>query len=245
MTAIHEAFIDYRLYPWQETCLNEWQKKEYHGIVNVVTGAGKTYLELAAARQMMERTGVSRLRIKIVVPGAALLTQWSLAIRNFFGETLSRQDISLYYGSHRDAPDRLFMIYVINSARCSLARHMLNDIQNEFTAFLIADECHHYTGSENQKIFEFLPFTSACPERYASLGLSATPGLNRPENAAVLIPALGPEIFRYGFKEAGEEHTLCPCAAFHIALSFTPRVVSSLTLRFLLKTLYFQGLHHF
>lgn len=214
--------MKYQLYPWQETCLKEWQKRKCHGIVNVVTGAGKTYLALAAAKLLREQTDISRLRIKIVVPTASLLTQWVIAIRNFFDKTVSRRDIGLYYSGRRDAPDRLFMIYVINSARYSLARQIVKDLEEGFTVFLIADECHRYTGSENQKIFEFLPFTKDCPERYASLGLSATPGLNRPENASVLIPALGPEIFRYGFKEAEQENTLCPYAAFHIALTFTP-----------------------
>ena len=215
--------MKYRLYPWQEECLKKWKKKQYHGIINVVTGAGKTYLALAAAKCLKEQVGTARLRIKIVVPTASLLTQWALAIRNFFDGAISRREIGLYYGSRRDTPDHLFMIYVINSARYSLARHIVKDLEDGFTVFLIADECHRYTGSENQKIFEFLPFTAACPQRYASLGLSATPGLNRPENASVLIPALGPEIFRYGFKEAREDDTLCPYVVFHIALSFTPQ----------------------
>lgn len=215
--------MEYQLYLWQEKCLKEWKKKHCHGIVNVVTGAGKTYLALAAGELLRERTAVSDLRIKIVVPTASLLAQWGAAIRNFFDGTVSRRDIGFYYSGQRDAPDRLFMIYVINSARYSLARHIVRDLEEGFTVFLIADECHRYTGDENRKIFDFLPFTKNCPEQYASLGLSATPGLNRPENASVLIPALGPEIFRYGLKEAEEDETLCPYAAFHIALSFTPQ----------------------
>lgn len=218
-----EIFMKHQLYPWQEMCLKEWQKKQFHGIVNVVTGAGKTYLALAAARLLKDQICASRLRIKIVVPSASLLTQWVSAIRIFFDEIITRQDVGLYYGGQKDSSDRLFMIYVINSARYSLARHIVKDLENECTVFLIADECHRYTGDENQKIFDFLPFTKDCPERYASLGLSATPGLDRPENASVLIPALGPQIFRYGIKEATEEETLCPYAAFHIALSFTPQ----------------------
>lgn len=212
--------MEHRLYPWQEQCLKQWHKNNFHGIVNVVTGGGKTYLALAAAKQLAEQVGRSQLRIKIVVPTAALLTQWTMAIVDFFDGSISRRDIGLCYGGHRDTPDRLFVIYVINSARYCVARHILKDMKDGFTAFLIADECHRYTGSENQKIFDFLPFVGTCPGQYASLGLSATPGLERPEHASVLIPALGREIFRYGLKEAEQEDTLCPYAAFHIALSF-------------------------
>lgn len=214
--------MKYRLYPWQEKCLKQWQKKQYHGIVHVVTGGGKTHLALAAAKLLEGQFCISKLRIKIVVPTASLMTQWASSILDFFGESISRRDIGLYYSGRRDTPDRPFMIYVINSARYSLARHVIQDFKEGFHVFFIADECHRYIGSENRKIFEFLPAASSCPQQYASLGLSATPELDRPENAAILIPALGSEIFRYGFQEAVEEKTLCPYAAFHVALSFTP-----------------------
>lgn len=213
--------MKYPLYPWQEQCLKRWRKNHFHGIVNVVTGGGKTYLALAAAKLLAEQVPISHLRIKIIVPTASLLTQWVSAILNFFDGSVTRRDIGLYYSSRRDASDRLFVIYVINSARYSAARHILKDIEDGFTVFLIADECHRYTGSENQKIFDFLPFLGGRSEHYASLGLSATPGLNRPDHASVLIPALGKEIFRYGIEEAAAEKTLCPYAAFHIALPFT------------------------
>lgn len=212
--------MKYRLYSWQERCLKSWKKHKNHGIVHVVTGGGKTYLALAAAEQMMQQAGMARLRVKIVVPNASLLMQWAKAIRDYFDEMISRQDIGFCYGGRRDTPDRLFMIYVVNSARYSVARHIVKDFEDGFTVLLIADECHRYTGGENRKIFDFLPAAQAHPGQYASLGLSATPGLERPETAAVLIPALGGEIFQYGLKEAEEEKTLCPYVAFHIVLAF-------------------------
>lgn len=50
------------------------------------------------------------------------------------------------------------MIYVINSARYTLSRHILRDINMGYAVLLIADECHHYASAENRKIFEFLPY---------------------------------------------------------------------------------------
>lgn len=213
--------MKYQLYPWQEECLIEWRKKHFHGIANVVTGGGKTNLALAAVKLLKEQAGCSQLRVKIVVPTASLLLQWASAIQDFFGDAISRRDIGLYYSGRRDTPDRLFMIYVINSARYSVARQVIEDFDAGYTVLFIADECHRYTGSENRKIFDFLPAAKNCPGQYASLGLSATPGLSRPENASVLIPVLGTEIYRYGLKEAEAEAVLCPYAAFHIALTFT------------------------
>ena len=213
--------MKYQLYPWQSDCLEIWRQNHCHGIINVVTGSGKTYLALAAAGQLIEKYGRDRLRIKIIVPTASLLTQWTSAILTFFDGAVTRRDIGIYYSGHKSAPEHLFMVYVINSARYSAARHVIKDINCGYTVFFIADECHRYIGGENSKIFDFLPAAEAAPRKYASLGLSATPGLEHPENASILIPALGPEIFRYGFKEAAENNTLCPYAAFHIALSFT------------------------
>lgn len=167
--------MKYRLYSWQERCLKSWKKHKNHGIVHVVTGGGKTYLALAAAEQMMQQAGMARLRVKIVVPNASLLTQWAKAIRDYFDEMISRQDIGFCYGGRRDTPDRLFMIYVVNSARYSVARHIVKDFEDGFTVLLIADECHRYTGGENRKIFDFLPAAQAHPGQYASLGLIRHP----------------------------------------------------------------------
>lgn len=213
--------MKHTLYPWQEKCLKSWQKNRCHGIIHVATGSGKTYFALAAAELLLDRHGRDSLRVRIVVPTSALLTQWTAAILNYFPDTVTRQDIGLCCGSRKDTPDHLFMIYVINSARYSIARHIVNDIKNGLNVFVIADECHRYVGNENRRIFDYLPTAAAHPEQYASIGLSATPGLEYEENASVLIPALGPEIFHYGLKEAEEDATLCPYTAFHIALSFT------------------------
>lgn len=214
--------MKHSLYPWQEKCLKKWQKNSFRGIIHVATGSGKTYLALAAAGLLLDGKTKDSLRVRIVVPTAALLTQWTAAILDFFPDTVTRQDIGLCYSGRKDTPDHLFMIYVVNSARYSIARHIVNDLESGLTVFVIADECHRYVGNENQRIFDYLPTAAAHPGQYASLGLSATPGLEHEDNAAVLIPALGPEIFHYGLKEAEEDATLCPYAAFHIALSFTP-----------------------
>lgn len=225
--------MKYQLYAWQEECLKFWADNHYHGIINVVTGGGKTILALSAIRLLENdlqkmHTAFNKpssqpaLRIKIVVPTASLLTQWSAAILDFFGSAVSRDEIGYYYGGHKDLPDRKFMLYVINSARYTLARHILNDISSGCTVFLIADECHHYTGAENRKIFDFLPYIKHCSKQYASLGLSATPDAGGLGYESVLVPSLGAEIYRYSFSDAAKKQTLCRSAVFQIALFFTP-----------------------
>lgn len=206
------------LYPWQEECLKSWSAHGCHGIVNVVTGAGKTILALAAVDQLRHSLPGS-LRVKIVVPTTSLLSQWRDAILEFTDfPSISREDIGYCYGGRKDSPDRSHMLYVINSARYCLARHILNDIKEGCSVLLIADECHHYTSGENRKIFDFLPLLETMPGQYYSLGLSATPQTLGYES--VLVPALGDEIYRYGFSDAARRDTISPFSVFQIALAF-------------------------
>lgn len=85
---------------------------------------------------------------------------------------------------------------------------------------LIADECHHYASPENQKIFDFLRTNVDVKKYYHSLGLSATPQVQNYDS--VLVPALGKEIYQYGFSQAAKEKNVCSFSIYQIALSFTP-----------------------
>jgi superfamily II DNA or RNA helicase len=209
------------LYPWQKECLRLWTENGGRGIVNVVTGAGKTLIGLAAAERISEtisaESPVAGLKIYIVVPKIFLASQWARALRGEldFGDG----EIGYWHGSRKDARRRKCMIYVINSARGVLARHIADDLNAGRAVLLIADECHHYGTPENARIFDFIPFIPISG-RYYALGLSATP--YSPRFREILAPALGREIYRYGFAKALEENIINPFAVFHIALEFTP-----------------------
>ena len=45
------------LYQWQEECLERWFSNNGRGIVQAVTGAGKTFLALTAAARLEKRLG--------------------------------------------------------------------------------------------------------------------------------------------------------------------------------------------
>lgn len=70
------------LYQWQKTCLKHWFANNGRGIVQAVTGSGKTLLALTAAQQLEQRLSKA-LRVKIVVPTSALMWQWNRALREF------------------------------------------------------------------------------------------------------------------------------------------------------------------
>ncbi len=205
-------------YAWQQECLDAWVKNEYHGIVQAVTGAGKTRLALAGIELLQNIPGI-KLRVKIIVPGKSLLLQWKRSLERLFPSLSGKAGI---YGGGMNSPkEQDYMIYVVNSARYRLARQILQELKAGYTVLLIADECHHYASGENQKIFEFLPFSKNLPGTYCSLGLSATPDV--PGYDTILVPALGKKIYAYSLAQALRRGTVCAFAVWQIAISFSPK----------------------
>lgn len=220
-----------KLYQWQEECLERWFANHGRGMVQAVTGSGKTLLALTAADRLAQITKLE-LRIKIVVPTSSLMHQWNRALRTYFNredtdmlplddpahEKAPRQ-IGLRGGGFKSAPDCPYMIYVINSARYELARQILSELRDGKAVLLIADECHHYVSGQNQLIFEFLPHIKPYENHFFSLGLSAT--LPAGQTGRDLAAALGRRIYTYTIEDAAAHKTVCHYDIFHIGLSFS------------------------
>lgn len=224
------------LYEWQEECLKRWFENNGRGMVQAVTGAGKTFLALSAAERL-DRMHENRLRIKIVVPTGELMRQWEHSLREFLSE-IGKDDrdsgrkgkqtedfrhmIGLRGGGYKARPDYKYMIYVINSARYELARQILAELRGGESVLIIADECHHYGSGQNQLIFEFLTHLNADQRaRFFSLGLTAT--LPAGQTRRYLSSVLGPGIYSYGMKEAAAQNAVCEYDIYHIGLSLTER----------------------
>lgn len=212
------------LYQWQEECLKRWYANHGRGMVQAVTGSGKTLLALTAAERL-EKELRRPLRVKIVVPTGTLMHQWNRAIREFLAESRReyadenlRGIIGLRGGGYKDSANCRYMIYVINSARYELARQILSELKEGEAVFLIADECHHYESGQNQLIFEFLPYIKPYEPSFFSMGLSAT--LPSGQAGKYLASVLGRRIYSYGMRKALEMRTVCPYDIYHIGLSF-------------------------
>ncbi len=213
-------------YAWQEKCLEAWGSNHYRGIVQAVTGSGKTMLALKAMEKL-ERDLGRRIRVKIVVPTKSLMLQWERALKQEKLETefhgaIDRcfAEIGCHGGTRKDSPNRKYMVYVINSARYQLARCILEELKSGERVLLIADECHHYASGENRKIFDFIPFLSKYPDQYFAMGLSAT--LQAAEGGSLLEEGLGKRIYNYSFGQALRYGTVCDFIIFQIAVSFLP-----------------------
>ncbi|HKM05709.1 MAG TPA: DEAD/DEAH box helicase [Sphaerochaeta sp.] len=207
------------LYAWQEECLDAWQQNDSRGIIQVVTGGGKTILALAAAQRLQQRLN-GKLQVKIIVPKQFMVAQWTASLLNYketFG--VEKEDIGNYSGLNKDTPDKPYMIYVINSARYKLSVHIAENLKKGESVLIIADECHHYASAENRKIFDFMSLLdSKKPQQYFSLGLSATPQTEGFTN--ILVPALGPLFYSYGFSEAIRAEVINTCVLHNVGLFF-------------------------
>jgi len=190
-----------------------WAKNSYRGIVNAVTGSGKTMLALSAIQRLDEAI-CQDLRVKIIVPQTFLAGQWKDELKRRFGA--SPADIGIYHGTRKDT-GRKYMIYVINSARYCLSRHILSELDSGCAVFLIADECHHYGSMENKRIFDFYKLIDNNAPYYA-LGLSATPEI---VNFREITTPLGAEIYYYGFDRALRDRIISRFILYSVRLEFT------------------------
>ncbi|MBQ9324565.1 MAG: DEAD/DEAH box helicase [Clostridia bacterium] len=202
------------LYQWQKDCLNAWEKNNYRGIVNVVTGGGKTFLALSAIKELRKK--YPSLQVKVVVPTLPLAYQW---MQQLARQACSKKELPGFFGGGtRDDPTRNVMVYIINSARYTLSRHIQKNFALSQPVLLICDECHHYQSRENRRIFDFLDTAMPDSALYCCLGLSATPFDTQDDD--FLRRVLGPEIYHYSFSEASYHGILSPFSICEISLSF-------------------------
>jgi len=183
----------YALRAWQIDALAEWERAGHRGIVSVVTGGGKTVLALACIERVRPQATL------IVVPTTALLEQWWEEAVNYFD--LALDEINIVTGNLR------FRVGAINIAVLNTAAKLAEKMRHE--CFLIVDECHKAAS---------LQFRSALEVNAAfSLGLSATP--ERPYDEGlqeVLVPALGPLIYSYTYREALRDGVIVPFELKHV-----------------------------
>ncbi len=180
---------------WQAEALAAWSRTG-RGVVEAVTGTGKTRLAIAASRIVLDRGG----RVVVLVPTLELLDQWRVEVRRLLPEvTVGR----LGGGGQDD----LFSHQVLLATPHSAADVPL-DLPPGAPGLAIADEAHRY-GSPT--------WADALPEA-CSLRLALTATYERGDDgvAEVLEPYFGAVVFRYRYDRAVAEGTVAP---FSIALA--------------------------
>ncbi len=199
---------DARLYPWQRLALTAWADQGRRGIIEAVTGSGKTRVGLGAIKAHIDR-GNSAV---VIVPTIALMDQWCNELAAWLD--LRPASIGRNFGGSRDGlgPGRV-SVYVVNTAVDTVATDVEGVRRRGQSVLLVADECHRY-GAET--------FRGALEARFdATLGLSATPerGSDYGMEEAV-IPAVGGVCFRYGYEEALRDGVIADFEVGYVGLPF-------------------------
>jgi RNA polymerase primary sigma factor len=189
------------LYTWQQEALDAWSAVGCRGVVEAVTGTGKTTVALTAAVAELARGG----QVLVIVPTRELQSQW-LAVLGHVVPVGTLIGL-LGDGNSDSLATHDVVIAVVNSARDGdLAPRRPGGL-------LIADECHRYASSENRRALH-----DAFPRR---LGLSAT--FARPDDRHLewLLPYFGSVCYGLGFERARRDNVIAPFDITLVCLEMT------------------------
>lgn len=166
-------------YAWQAEALDCWRRWNRRGIVEAVTGTGKTFVGVAAAGEALEDLR----RVAVLVPTRELQQQWHRRLV----QHLPGVRIGLRGDGYDDTlQTHPLVVSIINSARQDALRPPADSL-------VIADECHRYAAKTNMTAL-----SDAFEHR---LGLTAT--LERPDQLEDRLKEyFGRVVFTMGYEQA-------------------------------------------
>ena len=173
---------DRKLYRWQLDALVSWLRCGRRGVVEAVTGSGKTEVAIAAASDALRRGRF----VLVLVPSRVLMEQWHTALRAALpGVRIGRLG--------DDGRDTAETCDVLVATRHSAAAYKPIP-PGVAGGLLIADECHGLGGKTLRR--------ALLADYEERLGLTAT--MERSDDAVteLLLPFFGGVCYRYGFEQA-------------------------------------------
>ena len=173
---------DRQLYRWQLDALVSWLRCGRRGVIEAVTGSGKTDVAIAATVDALRRGRF----VLVVVPSRVLMEQWHGRLTAAIpGARIGRLGDS--------GKDDATSCDVLVATRHSAAAYKPVP-PGTSGGLLIADECHGMGGGILRR--------ALLPQYEERLGLTAT--LERSDDAVteLLLPYFGGICFRYGFEQA-------------------------------------------
>jgi len=181
-TATTSQPLERSLYRWQHQALAAWHERGRRGVIEAVTGSGKTDVAISAIIDAVDRG----LFVLVIVPSRVLMEQWNERLCS----SMPDHEIGRLGDGYRDRP--LDCDVLITTRHSAAARVPLPP--GQLGGLLIADECHGFGGTILRK--------SLLPEYTERLGLTAT--LQRSDDAVdtILLPYFGGICYRYGFVDA-------------------------------------------
>jgi superfamily II DNA or RNA helicase len=184
---------DVELRPYQQAALEAWLDAGRRGVIELPTGAGKTYIALKA----MERLNISTL---VVVPTLDLVDQWRRQLEAFF-----HVEAGVVGGGE-------VVVKPLTVSTYDSAYLRGEQLGNRFL-FMVFDEVHHLPAPSYMQIAEMY----VAPSR---LGLTAT--YEREDGAHMELPRLiGGRVYRLGVDALTGRH-LSPYTLETVFVDLTP-----------------------
>jgi RNA polymerase primary sigma factor len=188
------------LYQWQREAFEAWAAHEHRGVIEAITGSGKTRLGVLAARAAL----VAGYKVVVMVPTIELLDQWTRTLHDELPEvTVGR----LGGGRHDDLHRHDLVIGTVHSIAPTFDHDAVPLLSRHRQGLVIADECHRYAADR---------FAGALSEHFDwRLGLTATYERADGLHEEVLDPFFGGVVHRLWYDRALAEGVIAP---FDIAL---------------------------
>ncbi len=192
------------LHRWQRDALEAWRSAGKRGIVQAVTGAGKTRIGIAAITAHLELPSA---RAAVIVPTIELMEQWLSQLRMLLAVPIG----SVGGGTRQSFSGHSVLVYVARSAADLLHRDVT--MVDREHLLLIADECHRY-GSDSYARAIRVPAG-------ATLGLSATPEREHDTGIAEhVVPSIGPVIYCYDHERGVRESVISDFRILFVGVEF-------------------------
>lgn len=188
------------LWQWQTDALLAWSQP-CSGVVEAVTGTGKTRVALAAIMTVLGQGG----RCLVLVPTTELVAQWEREVKRLLPDVAVGR-----LGAGGD--DGLFACEVLIATATS-ASTLPVDLPPDTPGLVVADEVHRFGAAT---------WSHALPDAF-SLRLALTATLERDDDGvdAHLTPYFGPRVFAYDFADAAKDGVIAPFRVAFVPVVFT------------------------
>ena len=134
---------------WQREALEAWQSNKQIGVIEAVTGSGKSLVGILAAAKALD----AGMAVVIVVPKKVLQEQWIKELKKYFPKYGLVGGLGGEYGNVWDWRSTKpqagkIVVTVVNTFAANEDLHPRSDVPT----LIIADEVHNYSGEKFRKV---------------------------------------------------------------------------------------------
>ena len=196
------------LYDWQREALDAWRQNDHRGVIEAVTGAGKTRVAVQAIAETLAADPAAR--ALVLVPTMALAAQWlqRLTEANFEGMGVAGATVGMLGGGEQASlsTDRI-LIATMQSASTRLL------LGRSGPSLLVGDEVHRLGAPTWSRALD--------PAFQRRLGLTAT--LEREDEGVeeLIRPYFGQTVFTLGLARALQDQIVAPFHVTFVAVGLT------------------------